>query len=139
MMPLLKLFCLRNLIVLPAGFHSTMAIALSSLDNLLTKSEGKVQAMRHVSHTFRLVNQKLCGQSALTDSTIAAIVSMAQYEHHQNRIQQGSVHAQGLWQITQLRGGVSNLITSVPGLGLKLLRYDEATKSAAFVLTLMLL
>jgi hypothetical protein len=107
-----------------ACFHSTMAIALSSLDNLLTKPEGKVQAMRHVSHTFRLVNQKLCGQSALTDSTIAAIVSMAQYEHHQNRIQQGSVHAQGLWQITQLRGGVSNLITSVPGLGLKLLRVD---------------
>jgi hypothetical protein len=139
MTPSLKPLWLRNLIAFAVGFHSTMAIALSSLDNLLTKPEGKVQAMRHVSHTFCLVNQKLCGQSALTDYTIAAIVSMAQYEHHHNRIQQGSVHAQGLWQIAQLRGGVSNLITSVPGLGLKLLRYNQATRSAAFGFILMLL
>lgn len=98
-----------------------MSTALLYLDNMAKKPRGKLQAMRHASHTFRLLKQKLCGQDAITDSTIAAVVSMAQYEHNQNHIKQGLVHVQGLWQIAQLRGGISNLIRSPSGLGQKML------------------
>ncbi|OKP08240.1 hypothetical protein PENSUB_5607 [Penicillium subrubescens] len=60
---------------------------------------------------------------------------MAQYEHHQNRFQQGSAHVQGLWQISQLRGGVSNLTGSPSGLGQKMLRYAPAAKRTNRVYT----
>ncbi|KAE8381499.1 hypothetical protein BDV26DRAFT_255307 [Aspergillus bertholletiae] len=116
--------CVQFMFVDEACFHSTMATALLSFDSLVSKPYGKMQALRHASHTFRLVNQKLCSQSAVTDLTIAAVVSMAQYEYHQKRYQQGSAHVQGLWQIAQLRGGVSNLATNPSGLGQKVLRVD---------------
>jgi hypothetical protein len=117
-----------------AGFHSAMSTALPFLDNLVSQPEGKLLAMRHASHTFRLVKQKIYGQSAVTDLTIAAIVSMAQYEHHQNQFQQGSVHLQGLWQIAQLRGGISDLIRSPYGLGQKLLRYSQALTIRVYII-----
>lgn len=65
----------------------------------ITCLNGMLQAMHHRSQTFRLVNQELSSQSALTDLTITAIVSMAQYEHHQNQYQQGLVHVQGLRKV----------------------------------------
>lgn len=113
------------MVTFDAGFHSAMATAITCLSGLVSKPEGMIQAMRHVSHTFRLVNQRLSGQSAVTDLTIAAIVSMAQYEHLQNQYQQGSVHVQGLQRIAQLRGGVGELMTSHPDLVQKMLRYDK--------------
>ncbi|KAJ5886259.1 uncharacterized protein N7473_008933 [Penicillium subrubescens] len=116
--------CVQYMLVDEACFHSSMATALFCLDNIMGRSENKLQALRHASRTVRLVNQKLSLKSAITDFTIAAVISMAQYEHHQNRFQQGSAHVQGLWQISQLRGGVSNLTGSPSGLGQKMLRID---------------
>lgn len=102
-----------------------MATALLCLDKVVSKPKGKAQALRHASHTLRLVQQKISSQSAVTDLTIAAVISMAQYEHHRDQFQQEYVHVQGLWQMAQLRG-ISNLITDPSGLGQKLLRYVSA-------------
>ncbi|KAB8071425.1 hypothetical protein BDV29DRAFT_159519 [Aspergillus leporis] len=60
-----------------------MATALLCLDNLVSKSEGKLRAMRHASHTFRLLQPNINRQSAVTDLAITAVISMAQYEHQQ--------------------------------------------------------
>lgn len=100
-----------------------MATALSCLAKQASQPEDRLWAMRHVSRTFSLVNQKLAGQNAVTDLTIAVIVSMAQYEHHQNQYQQGSVHVQGLHRIAHLRGGIPQLIKNPTGLVQKVLRY----------------
>jgi hypothetical protein len=101
-----------------------MAAAIVSLNNLGSKPDDALQAMRHMSSTFRLVNQKLADQNAAADLTIAAIISMAQYEQLRNQYRQGSVHVQGLRQIVQLRGGVvRQLMTSPPHLVQKMLRY----------------
>lgn len=99
-----------------------MAMALLCLHNLVSQPEDKLLVLRHASHAVRLVNQKLSLNRAVTDPTITAVVSMAQYEHRQNRFQQGSAHVQGLWQMVQLRGGLSNLMSSTAGLGQKTLR-----------------
>lgn len=116
-------FHLRKCGNFDAGFHCAMATAIPCLNKLASKPEGVFQAMRHVSHTLRLVNQKLSDQSAVTDLTISAIVNMAQYEHHQNQHQQGFIHVQGLRRIAQLRGGVSELMKSPSSLVQKILRY----------------
>ena len=131
---MLERFYCRKFIDFVAGFHSTMSTALLCLDNLISKPGGKLQAMRHASHTFRLLKQKFHTQSAITDSTIAAVVSMAQYEHHQNQFKQGIVHVQGLWRIAQLRGGISNLIRSPSGLAQKMLRYGQASTTTAYII-----
>jgi hypothetical protein len=105
------------------GFHGVMATTILHLNNLTSKPEGLFEARRHISHTFRLVHRKLSGQSAVTDETIAVIVSMTQYEHYQHEYQQGSVHVHGLRRIAQLRGGLLQLVTGGSGLAQKMLRY----------------
>lgn len=106
-----------------AGFHCAMAAAIPYLNKMTNQPEGILQAMHHVLHTLRLVNQKLSGQSTVTDLTIAVVVNMAQYELQQNEHQQGFVHVQGLRRIAQLRGGMPRLKESPSGLVEKILRY----------------
>lgn len=100
-----------------------MATALLCLDNLVSKPDGKLQAMRHASNTFCLLQQKISLQSVITDLTIAAVIGMAQYEHQLHQFQQGSVHVHGLWRMAQLRGGILKLMEGQSGLGEKILRY----------------
>lgn len=108
-----------------------MATAITCLNGMVSEPEGVLQAMHHRSRTYRLVNQKLSSQNALTDLTIAAIVSMAQYEHHQNQYQQGLIHVQGLRRIAQLQGGVLQFLeNNSSGLVQKVLRYGERSMIA---------
>ncbi|GFF29052.1 hypothetical protein IFM61606_10282 [Aspergillus udagawae] len=116
--------CVKYMFADEACFHGVMATTILHLNNLTSKPEGLFEARRHISHTFRLVHQKLSGQSAVTDETIAVIVSMTQYEHYQHQYQQGSVHVQGLRRIAQLRGGLLQLVTGGSGLAQKMLRVD---------------
>ncbi|OJI99598.1 hypothetical protein ASPVEDRAFT_39002 [Aspergillus versicolor CBS 583.65] len=116
--------CVQNMFIDEACFHSTMAMALLCMDNIVSQPGDKVLVLRHASNTVRLVNQKLSLNRAVNDLTIAAVVSMAQYEYRQNKLQQGSAHVQGLWQIVQLRGCLSNPISSTAGLVQKILRID---------------
>ncbi|KAE8343120.1 hypothetical protein BDV24DRAFT_129712 [Aspergillus arachidicola] len=116
--------CVHYMFVDEACFHGVMATALLHLNNLISRPEGLLEARRHISHTFRLVQQKLSGPGAVADETIAVIVSMTQCEHFQHRYQEGSVHVQGLLRIAQLRGGLLQLIASGSGLAQKVLRVD---------------
>ncbi|KAH1597852.1 hypothetical protein KXV95_001375 [Aspergillus fumigatus] len=69
--------CVQNMFVDEACFHSTMATALLCLDNLVSKPDGKLQAMRHASNTFCLLQQKISLQSVITDLTIAAVIGQS--------------------------------------------------------------
>lgn len=101
-----------------------MATATAGLAGFVSSSEAS-QAMQHMSKAFRLINQKLAGRDATSDSVIAAIISMAQYEQLRHRYRQGFIHVQGLRRIVQLRGGLSQqLLTSPSHLVQKILRYD---------------
>lgn len=114
-----------------------MATGTVSLSHFVSKPDGASQAMQHMSKAFRLVNQKLASQNATSDLTIAAIVSMAQYEQLWNRYREGSVHVQGLRRIVQLRGGlVRQLMTSPSHLVQKILRYVCRTGFMRWLLVL---
>lgn len=79
-------------------------------------------ALRHLSHTFRLVNQRLAGEDAVSDKTIAVVVMMSQYERLQDRYHDGIVHVAGLQKMTELRGGICRLAVDQPALAQKILR-----------------
>jgi hypothetical protein len=84
--------------------------------------EDPTEAIRHLSHTFRLVNERLSGNDAVSDSTIAVVVSMAQYERLQGHYCQGLIHIKGLQRIIELRGGISQLAKTSPALVPKIFR-----------------
>ncbi|RHZ64512.1 hypothetical protein CDV55_106705 [Aspergillus turcosus] len=114
----------RYIFIDEACFHCAVATSILCINNIVTKQEGMLQAMSHISHTFRLINQRLSRQEAISDTTMAVIVSMAQYERHQNQYQRGFVHVQGLRRIVQLQGGVLQVSKSHHILVLKMLRVD---------------
>lgn len=101
-----------------------MATAIVSLNDIMGEPGSTLQAMRHMSSTLRLVNEKLAGQAAVSDVTISAIVGMAQYAQLRNQYRQGYVHVQGLHRIVQLHGGMlPQLMMSPSHLVQKVLRY----------------
>lgn len=65
------------LLILEQVFTNTMATALLRLNRLASKPDGKLQAMRQASDTFRLVKQSLHDPCTVNGFTIAAVVSMA--------------------------------------------------------------
>jgi hypothetical protein len=103
-------------------FHSAVATSVIALNNLLVKQEDPEQAMRHLSRTFHLVNQRLSSPDPVSDSTIAVVVSLTHYDRLRGQYRQGLVHLEGLRQIVELRGGVSEFTKSHRSLALKIFR-----------------
>lgn len=103
-------------------FHCAVAVSVTALNNLVIKQEDPIVAMRHLSHAFRLINERLSGNDAVSDTTIAVVVIMAKYEDLQGQYHQGLVHLEGLQRMVQLRGGMSQLMKNMPALAQKILR-----------------
>lgn len=78
--------------------------------------------MRHLSDTFRLVNEKIAGDEALSDATIAVIVGMTQYERLRGQYRMGLVHFTGLERIIELRGGITQLVVDRPEIAQKIFK-----------------
>ena len=97
---------------------------MTALNGLLVQQEDPAETFRHLSHTFRLLNERLSGNEALSDTTVAVVVSMAQYELLQEHYSQGLVHIKGLQRMIELRGGISQLTKTSPGLLPKIFRYS---------------
>ncbi|GFF43166.1 hypothetical protein IFM58399_06857 [Aspergillus lentulus] len=114
----------RYIFIDQACFHCAVATSILCLNNLVTRPDGILQAMSHISHTFRLLNQRLSLQEEISDTTMAVIVSMAQYERHQNQYRRGFVHVQALRRMVQLQGGLLQVSKSHHILVQKMLRVD---------------
>ncbi len=97
-------------------FPCVMAMSVTILNNPFLKQEDPTEAIRHLSQTFRLVNERLSGNDAVSDTTLAVVVVMAQYACLQGEHRQGLVHLEGLQGMIELRGGVSQLTRNEPGL-----------------------
>jgi hypothetical protein len=80
------------------------------------------QGMRHIAHTYRIVQERLHGKEATSDMTIAILVVMSQYDRLQGQYMRGFIHVQGLYRMAQLRGGVVKLSRECWGIAQKLLR-----------------
>jgi hypothetical protein len=91
-------------------------MSVTVLNNLLIKQENPTEGLHHLSRAFNLVNERLSGNDALSDTTLAVVVAMAQYARLQGQYHQGAVHLEGLQRMIELRGGVSQLASSEPGL-----------------------
>ncbi|KAK9422873.1 hypothetical protein SUNI508_04540 [Seiridium unicorne] len=107
-----------------AYFHCTVALINAAADSTLIGGEDSAESMRHLTRTFRLVNQKLSGDEATADTTFAAVVAMTQYERMRGKHEQGLIHLNGLQRLTGMRGGIRQLARNHPALTQKMFRAD---------------
>lgn len=79
--------------------------------NELFKSNGhsSTKALYYLSQTFNRVQEKLRSSDALSDSSIALILSLIMQEQIRNQHATAEIHARGLERIVQLRGGLDGL------------------------------
>jgi hypothetical protein len=97
-------------------------MAEASTNSMLMGDADSREAVLHLTHTLRLVNKKLSGKEALSDTTMAAIVGMTQYERVRGQHHQAVVHFEGLQRIVELRGGITHLIAHQPAIAQKIFR-----------------
>ncbi|OBT82419.1 hypothetical protein VE02_09391 [Pseudogymnoascus sp. 03VT05] len=107
-----------------AFFHCAIAASVTARNGLVVEKDDPKEAMRHLSQTFRLINERLSGNDAVSDATIAVVVILAQHERMRGHHREGLVHVGGLERMVQLRGGVTALSKYRPGLTQKMFKVD---------------
>lgn len=78
------------------------------------KNESSTLALSHLSKTLTLINRRLAGDEALSDSTIGIVLMLIiqgqiRKEHHQ-----AEIHYEGLRKMVTLRGGLGQLENNLP-------------------------
>ncbi|KFY93114.1 hypothetical protein V498_04558 [Pseudogymnoascus sp. VKM F-4517 (FW-2822)] len=114
----------RSRRVVQSVFHCAIATSVTVRNGLVVEKEDPKEAMRHLSQTFRLINERLSGNDAVSDATIAVVVILAQHERLRGHHREGLVHVGGLERMVQLRGGVKALSRYRPGLTQKMFKVD---------------
>ena len=112
-----------TLIPYPPDFHSTLAISASYVDFFERKPGISSKTLYHISQAYALVNLKLSGPESISDSAIAAVVTLAIYQQIHHLHSTGLIHLNGLYRMIQLRGGIARLMKENRALALKPLRY----------------
>ncbi|KAI1121855.1 hypothetical protein F5Y10DRAFT_288003 [Nemania abortiva] len=109
-----------------AFFHCLVAMSVAaSISPSVTRQE-TAEALRHLSRSLQLVNQRLAGDGdvALSDATLAVVIAMTQHERFLGYHNHALVHFEGLQKIIALRGGISTLVSACPVVAQKAIRAD---------------
>lgn len=86
-----------------------MYMMQASNELFLGNGESSPTALYHISQTLAAVNRRLQSSEALSDSTIAIIVSLVRQEQIRNRQADSTIHFKGLARIVELRGGLDQM------------------------------
>ncbi|KAK1957515.1 hypothetical protein LY78DRAFT_663549 [Colletotrichum sublineola] len=121
---ILKSIWVNIMLVDKAYFHSTLAVSASYVDFFERKSITSPKTLHHICQAYSLVNSKLSGPQAISDSAIAAVVTLAIYQQIHQQYSTGLIHLKGLYRMIQLRGGITRLMEENRPLALKPLRLD---------------
>ncbi|OBT41127.1 hypothetical protein VE00_08521 [Pseudogymnoascus sp. WSF 3629] len=91
-----------------AFFHSVLAMSHVHEDSLLGSYQTSQRALWHLSNTYRCIKQNLEKHSTPSDSTVAAVMSMAIHEDLIGHPGRSRVHVEALQHIVELRGGITH-------------------------------
>ena len=97
-------------------------MSVVSFNNIPIEEDDPMLAVRHLSRTFLLTNQRLSRTDAVSDASMAVVVLMAQYERQRERYIKGLTHIDGLQLMVEMRGGISQLARDKPSLCQKIIR-----------------
>ncbi|KAF0326362.1 hypothetical protein GQ607_006262 [Colletotrichum asianum] len=121
---ILKSIWVNCILVDEAYFHSTLAVSASYVDFFERKPTTSSKTLHHICQAYSLVNLKLSGPHPISDSAIAAVVTLAIYQQIHQQHSTGLVHLKGLHRMIGLRGGIARLMKENRPLALKPLRLD---------------
>lgn len=128
MKPVRSTYCLPNyiapMLTKSKVFHCAIATSVTARNGLVVEKDDPKMAVAHLLQTFRLINERLSGNDAVSDATIAVVVILAQNDRLHSRHREGLVHLRGLERMVQLRGGVMALSSYRPGLTQKMFKVD---------------
>lgn len=99
-----------------------MAISITRLNKTILQKEDPALALQHQAQAFDLINSRLSRADPASDANLAVIVMFSQYERLQGRYVQALVHLDGLCQMLELRGGITQLAEEKPSLFQKIIR-----------------
>ncbi|KAJ2984646.1 hypothetical protein NUW58_g5947 [Xylaria curta] len=92
-----------------AYFHCTIAVASACAAFLTGDSSHSPVALYHMSQAYRLINQKLSSDEALSDVSIAVVAAINVYDRLYGDPQRAMIHLNGVTRMVALRGGVREL------------------------------
>ncbi|KAI0861559.1 hypothetical protein F4860DRAFT_162670 [Xylaria cubensis] len=92
-----------------AYFHCTVAMASACAAFLTEDSYHSPLALYHMSQAYRLINQKLSSNEALSDTTMAVVASINIYDRLYGDPKKAMVHLNGVTRMVALKGGVREL------------------------------
>jgi hypothetical protein len=78
-------------------------------DSFIGKQDTSPRALRYLSSTYRSIAQNIENGGVPSDSTIAAVMSMALHEDFRRQPSRSRVHIDALQRLIELRGGVKAL------------------------------
>ncbi|KAF5494274.1 hypothetical protein CGCS363_v010066 [Colletotrichum siamense] len=101
----LKSAWLQYIINDKAFFHVSLATVATCLD-FFQRSEESEQAILHTNQAFNMINERLSGTEALSDTTIGLACMFSVQESVRGDLEKYNVHLKGLYQMIELRGGI---------------------------------
>jgi Fungal specific transcription factor domain len=87
-------------------FHCIMAMA-AGLDSVMGMHKNPMELLKHLGNTYRCINRNLQQKDGkLSDSTIAAVMSMAIHEELLGEPKRTRIHVDALARMVDMRGGI---------------------------------
>lgn len=87
---------------------------MQACNEIFLGKENEHEALYHLSRTFAQVNKRLASADALSDSTIAIVISLIHQEQIRRRHADAAIHVRGLEKMIELRGGLGRLEGNLP-------------------------
>ncbi|OKL63372.1 hypothetical protein UA08_01924 [Talaromyces atroroseus] len=97
---------LRVLLTDDAAFLCTMALLEATNELFLRGGVSSTNALRHLSRSLALLKRRLESENAMSDSTLAIIITLILHEQIRNGLRECKIHYEGLKQLIELRGGL---------------------------------
>ncbi|KAI0876216.1 hypothetical protein GGS24DRAFT_248330 [Hypoxylon argillaceum] len=109
-----------------AFFHCLVATSVAASMPLSVTRQETTEAIYHLSRSLGLINKRLAGDTdiALSDATIAVVISMSQHDRLLGNHRHALIHFEGLQRLIALKGGISVLVSDSPWVAQKAIRAD---------------
>jgi hypothetical protein len=120
---LMKAVWFKYMMVDEAYFHCFVALSEACIDFIIGKERCSNEYRHHIATALRLINSKLSGDQAVSDTNIAGVTAICVLSSIRDQPWQTKVHFDGLCRMIEVRGGMETLLDT-PALCEKAFRTD---------------
>lgn len=97
-------------LLLTPDFHCFVALSEACIDFIIGKERCSNEYRHHIATAMRLINAKLSGDQAVSDTNIAGVISLCVLSSIRDQPSQTKIHFDGLCRMIEVRGGMETLM-----------------------------